>query len=334
MSLGTKETATMPIPGIPGVPGELSTVDPGIDGQKRWYMDPSLDLASINKFCVYINGIRVRPSEHRSTAEQLSRMGPMLVLGVFNESNFIGTTQLIHYLRGVRDAPRSSATAVSVPITSLADFARGLGGLAGAGVVAIEEELRRQIAVLMLQRLEVGGVMSSTVDLGQCIGGFASILGAYLALPGFRTAVLNLIVNFMRSHDHAAHSMYKLIGNYPWRLGRLVIVSHSQGNLCTALALWAHQLLRELNGERMYSNIDIFALAPPVPAWPSAPRVHVYYHLRDPIAPLGAGGDLFTADDTHISNPADAGGLAGPHDTGLYLGNAEFERQLRATLGL
>ena len=126
----------MPIPSIPGAPGLISPVAPGIDGQMQWYLDPALNEANINKFCIYINGILTSPADHLSTARQLSLLGPVLVLGVFNESNFSGATQFARYLRRIVEAGPTDVPAISVrpqsllnPLAVLAEGARVAGAV-------------------------------------------------------------------------------------------------------------------------------------------------------------------------------------------------------------
>jgi hypothetical protein len=122
------------------------------------------------------------------------------------------------------------------------------------------------------------------------------------------------------------------------------IIAHSQGNLVTADALWA---LSIAYGDNILSNMQVFSLASPTPAWPAGIdyRRKVYGHTND----------LVTLCDPHnwtwlSSNILDGrfGRVAGdwrqhgtsatpgiePHDMRLNVFQLNFVNRLRRDLGL
>lgn len=336
----------MPIPAIPGVPRLLSRVDPGYDGHKQWYLDPSQREANVSRHCLYINGILTSPSAHRATAESLSNIGPNLVLGVYNESNVPGARSFVRYLRRIAAEPvvRPNRTmgmpTLSDPLRPLSDFA----GFVSDEVRARTEEMKRTLAGYLANVVEAA---SGPVDFLQCLkdvmligsagagAGVSSMArmglpAAWLLDPLLNRVLLLLIVGYMQADNRAAHSMYQLISRYPSSLGKLIIVSHSQGNLCTALALWAYRLAQRIASQRMNPRIHVFALAPPVPTWPSEPHVYAYYHVNDLVAWIGAAGTVLTADERH---PASSGvGFVDTHDVGLHMKRDDFKVRFRQIL--
>jgi hypothetical protein len=59
-----------------------------------------------------------------------------------------------------------------------------------------------------------------------------------------------------------------------------IIVAHSQGNLITANALWA---MTTMLGRDALSNVQVYSLASPAPAWPIGIRyrLRAYHHDND-----------------------------------------------------
>jgi hypothetical protein len=96
---------------------------------------------------------------------------------------------------------------------------------------------------------------------------------------------LAIVQASLSTYNQATASLFRQL--YVHLPTKQIVVAHSQGNLITADALWSLQIVR---GESALSQIRVYSLASPTPAWPLALRRNrggggrfVYGHLNDPV---------------------------------------------------
>jgi hypothetical protein len=254
----------------------------------------------------FVNGVRTDGATHARTARLISTLTEHVVHGVYNATN--GT--VVDFLQCLKD------WADSVSAKLLEKFNGHVNQQAGE----LWNSLRRSAGLPTSDPVNVAAAIRKRIP------------------QPVRVAVLEW---YLSRVNRATASLFRQLWTH--RAQRQFIVAHSQGNLITANALWSMVIAF---GEASLSNMEVFSLASPTPAWPMGIRGRrkVYGHTNDPITLFDPHN--LTWITSRIAN-GKFGRTAGdwrhcdtkwhqilePHDVNRHL-EMNFARTIRRLLGL
>jgi nucleoid-associated protein YgaU len=245
----------------------------------------------------YVNGIQTTGEIHEGTALVLSQITQHTITGVFNRTFGEGPGIVVDLLQCFGDSSNGF-------FSQLAEF--GFDGLD-----SLVERIRRWTATSSQPPTNVAEQLRARVPRAK----LAEFITRYLAATNKATAALFRQLNQNRGP-------------------RQLIVAHSQGNLITSNALWA---IQTIYGASSLSNLRIYSIASPAPAWPAGIdlRIKVYGHANDPVTlfdPKWLAGRKSAGDNKRLH-----GKLFNrfrPHDVALNFFGTNFVSRIRSDLGL
>lgn len=271
---------------------------PTLDGQVKKYRHPTALNASPR--IIYINGIQTSGDTHERTALWLSQITLRPIIGVYNMSGGVNSAKgfVVDFLQCVGDWGNS--------------FISQLGEFGFDAVDAVVNRVKAWTGSRNSNPIRVADELRKKLPAQK----LASFLESYLAQNNRATAQLFTELN---SHIHTKQS----------------IVAHSQGNLITANALWALQILHGAQGLR---NIQIYSVSSPVPAWPAGInfRIKVYGHKNDLVTyadPKNLVGRRSKGDNERLHGSSSLPWIP-PHDISVNFFGTNFVSRIRSDLGL
>jgi len=233
-------------------------------------------------------------------------------------------------------------------------------------------ETHAETAILLstITEREVTGIYNATrgfaVDFGQCV--LDSIQSTGFQLLEFSEAAVNRLVDDVKRRFGSRSSEPTKVGNelrktltlaqrtflfdkvlgltnpataslFRWLIEhpgqRVFIVAHSQGNLVTSGALWA---LQSVSGPSALTNLQVYSLASPSPAWPDGInfKIKVYGHSND-LVPFADPKALVRRNREQTGDWRPLGtniGLGNRHDVASNMLNSNFAKRIRSDLGV
>jgi LysM repeat protein len=197
----------------------------------------------------YVNGIQTDGEGHAKTAYALSVLTEHVVEGVFNATAGKGAGIIVDLLQ-------CGADWIDVFLSKLAEIGNiGLSAAIGAAVNFARDK----------QGLPAQDPVSVANAIREKIPQSMRVLFIERCLGTYNRATASL---FQQLRTHLGE--------------RQVIIAHSQGNLITADALWSMVIAF---GEMSLSDMQVYSLASPAPAWPLGIRYRrkVYGHTNDAV---------------------------------------------------
>lgn len=269
---------------------------PTYDGQVAVYQDTG--VANATPRIIYVNGIQTTGDTHASTALALSQITQRSVIGVYN-----------------RTAGSDAKGWMFDFLQCGSDWVNGFSNQVGEfGFDAVNAAVNKV-------RSWTGRSTGTPSDAGQALRDKLSqpklvdFLRKYLAATNEASASL-----FLQLHNHVSQ--------------RQLIVAHSQGNLVTASALWALQVV---HGSRGFSGIQVYSVASPAPAWPAGVnfRIKVYGHTNDAVTLFDPKNLLGrrSAGDWRQHGESSLPGVDA-HDIAVNFFGTNFVSRIRSDLGL
>lgn len=286
----------------------------------------------------YVNGIRVMPDGHAKEATMLSFHAERTVYGVYNmtgkeQVRRLGADGKIAVLQEVGSIVDLLQCGTDWLTSFTSQLAESGTGLLNKGQTAIRDGTSNVIGFVNDKtgaNLRVPS-KENPVDVAAKIRSKLS--------PLQREKLVKMMAALT---NPAAVMLFEALNTH--KSERQWIVAHSQGNLVAADALW---MLSIAHGDETLSNIRVFSLASPVPAWPKGidNRRKVYGHVNDLVTLAdphnwtiltekvlnGRFGRV--AGDWRQHGASKLPGLA-PHDMKLNVEQLNFLNRFRRDLGL
>ena len=271
----------------------------------------------------FVNGIQTDGPSHAATASMLSVLTERSVSGIYNSTagvGFLGT--LVDGLQCVDDWTDNVGSQIK-------EFAQG----------------------------GINKIVNSFSDFYTNVRGKPRA-ARYDDAEAFRRVIpadlrRRFVLDKMRGNKATTALFENLVKN---NSSRQLIVCYSQGNLITAGALWG---LQTFSGPSSLSNLQVYSLASPNPAWPSGInyKIKVYGNTNDLVTYFdpknwpGIGkmiggrslGDWNTIMNDGTSKPHDGSftkaekggiGVDGRHDVRVSIFDTNFANRIRNDLGL
>ncbi|MCI0640767.1 MAG: hypothetical protein L0Y72_00220 [Gemmataceae bacterium] len=218
---------------------------PNTDGQVLQYaaVSPPVTLPRI----YYVNGIQTEAQTHAQTATSLSILTERVVFGVYNQSAGKGAGILVDLLQ-------CGADWTDIFLSKLAE----LGNLGINHVInGVRDYVRGKLGQPPADPVNVAESIRKRIPERHRVAFIEGCVATY----NKATAAL-----FRELRTNVGHKQ--------------IIIAHSQGNLITADALWSIVIAY---GEESLSNMQVYSLASPTPAWPLGIRYRrkVYGHTND-----------------------------------------------------
>lgn len=247
---------------------------------------------------VYVNGIQTTGAEHQATAVILSELTQRSVFGVYNATGGTGKVGFVLDLLQCGDDWIGSTS------QQLVEF-----GV--SAVNRIVDGWKRLTGTGGSDPTEVGKKLREQFTYQQRVAFFT----VYLA-----------------GKNRATASLFDLLIRHSGE--RILIVAHSQGNLITSNALWA---LQAVSGPSALSNLQIYSLASPSPAWPQGInfRIKVYGHSNDLVTfsdPKNLLGRRSAGDWRQFGGNDQIG--TGGHPAKLNIYETNFAKRIRSDVGV
>ncbi len=270
---------------------------PSNDGQVQVYRDPAVRHELPR--ILYINGIQTTGESHELTALVLSQVTQRPVTGIYNRTAGQGKVKgfVFDFLQCGGDWVNSFGSQVG-------EF----------GFDAVNS------AINHVRKL-TGGSGGNPADVGKSLRA---------KVP--RDKLVRFLEGYLGTTNKASAALFSELNVH---LGsRQLIVAHSQGNLVTASALWA---LQTAHGDSAFSQLQVYSVASPVPAWPAGInfRIKVYGHTNDPVT-LADPKNLLGRRSAGDWRSFDGGGIKGidPHDIAVNFFGTNMISRIRSDLGL
>lgn len=246
---------------------------PSRDGDVLEYTPPQVRSGSPRVY--FVNGIQTSAEAHAKTAEMMAMITERPVFGVYNASGGAGTVGGMG-----ADLAQCAADWLSNTSAKVGEY----GGLVISAPVNAARHLTHAVKGWFGSSEPPPETVNLLVDVNRLIP------------EGPRVRMVEARLGM---YNRATRSLYQQLranrGSTQW------IIAHSQGNLITADALWA---MVYSYGEASLSNMRVFSLASPVPAWPLG--------IRYKRKVYGFKNDLVTLADPHNWTVV-TGWLAGGH---------------------
>ena len=326
---------------------------PAADGDFTWYLTPWAQQrpGSGTRDIVFVNGAATPAEVHKKVAFILSDIIEGNVLGIYNQTGTLNGWSFSQFIRNVRNDPVLGQYTILVPGT---DVAAGAVNTAVDGVVGlwnattgqsqtapqaapIKADLRIPLTATLEALAAVEGLpLDVIVDVGQLCADWGRIMLALQVEPTpvgqFLRAnplLVRRLIEIFFIDNVAVRELIAFLDENIWGDGVVPIVCHSQGNLVVASAMHGLAVLRNY---RLPRAIKIYAVASPVPGWPTVTPLVVrnYVNALD-WAPLFSLGASYT---TNANFGVWKGGFMQVHDLEPYIANTDFNKELRRDLGL
>ncbi len=286
--------------------------EPTLDGQVCTYSaNPNF---AVTPLIYYINGIQTSGAGHGKTLQFLSELTEREVNGVYNRSAGV---KKIHGWAG--DFLQCFDDWESTVRHKLAEKANGLINSAiNRGAEVIKKAIGKNKP---FDPVNVAGIIRKAVPED------ARIWLVKQRLKGYNLATASLFSELEFYYGQPIH-----------------LVAHSQGNIIVCDALWAMVVAF---GEESLTNLRVYSLASPSPAWPLGIRHRrkVYGHTNDPVPMLADPHNWTAVTDNVLSGKygrhagdwrkyGDDAVSVEAHDVELLMTKTNFANRMRRVVGL